>query len=528
MTIGNPHGPALKLIINCLVIVFAAISVTMGNIQVHAEDLWNPNPNNDDIIFPLPCDQKIVFRKIITHSTPEGGQVKLLDDRRIRLGSSSDQSSYVDYLRSEFISGHFTQGSDRFYLLGKYEVTKAQYKSLVDGTPCDFDEFEIGEAISRVSWYDAVNFGRKLTEHLLQKDGEQLEAALGTRKMYARLPTEPEWEFATRGGLAVSVAQFQALRFTPPLRDLRGYALFNTPQTQVTSADQVGVLAPNPLKLYDVYGNVAEMMQEPFRLNKAGRSHGMAGGMILRGGSFKSRDQYVNSAARIERSFFDSISGKEASFPDVGFRLSIAGLALPTSHDVSALMEEWRHSSASRLSSESNPLELVEKLRALSLDLQLNNDLTTIEQGLRLENSRIIEERQQQLSGMLLGAGKFIEKIRQRYSSSKNRRRLFKIGGFDTRDRDLILQQISDDETEIFDLSIIAHELIIRTTNLFNLEEISVQVGVLAGELRQRHLEQLAESVVLTDTMVKTSNASGQELTRRDVLKIGVADLRSP
>ncbi|NVN38350.1 SUMF1/EgtB/PvdO family nonheme iron enzyme [Komagataeibacter swingsii] len=50
----------------------------------------------------------------------------------------------------------------------------------------------------------------------------------------------------------------------------------------------VGTLKPNPLGLYDILGEVDQIMLDPYRLNRVGRLHGQVGGVLLRGENYLS------------------------------------------------------------------------------------------------------------------------------------------------------------------------------------------------------------------------------------------------
>ena len=72
----------------------------------------------------------------------------------------------------------------RGFWMGEREVTQEQYQSIMGRNPSRLLNGDEG-AVNNVSWYDAVEFCRRLSE----KEG----------KTY-RLPTEAEWEYACRAG----------------------------------------------------------------------------------------------------------------------------------------------------------------------------------------------------------------------------------------------------------------------------------------------------------------------------------------
>lgn len=137
------------------------------------------------------------------------------------------------------------------------------------------------EAVVNVSYYDALEFCRKLGE----KDG----------KSY-RLPTEAEWEYACRAG---------------------SYTLYNTGdgfpsnwfKSQRIARDfdpvdlTVGQFRPNAFGLYDMHGNVEEWCMDFYGLysdapqtNPSGPRKGEY--RVTRGGSHHTPEKYLRSANR--------------------------------------------------------------------------------------------------------------------------------------------------------------------------------------------------------------------------------------
>ena len=74
------------------------------------------------------------------------------------------------------------------FKMGVHEVTQTQYERLMGVNPSHFKGAD--NPVHRVSWNDAVDFCRKLSE---------LPSEKAAGNVY-RLPTEAEWEYACRAG----------------------------------------------------------------------------------------------------------------------------------------------------------------------------------------------------------------------------------------------------------------------------------------------------------------------------------------
>lgn len=504
----------------------AAVFLMLSGLMATAADVWNPAPADGDVVLSLPCDQKIVFRKVITQELGDDTS-EILDDRRIRLGSSDVQRAYIDYLRTAFIAGHFVSGQARFFLLGKYETTAAQYKALTGGSECRITPEDEEMPASRVSWYDAVDFGRKLTAHLLTTQKPDLVQALGTARIHARLPTEIEWEFAARGGLSVSAADFQSPR-APMADDIKAYVWFNDPQSSRGELQPVGLLQPNPLDLHDMYGNVAEMMFEPFTLNKAGRSHGLAGGIILKGGSFQSNASYITSAGREEDSLFDEETSEEKRRRTTGFRMALTGLALPSADDVNQLAEEWNATSQSTLPAIDNPMTLISQMREANSDLQLSRELDAVEQSIRAELSAGADKRAQLLTGLLISVGKTVADIRSQYREVINRTALLTpemVSVLGAQETQALRARLQDDQSAIQEMNYFGHDTLVRIVENYELANLESQAQIAAAELRQRNLDDVADGVSIAAKIARELYRGDRQYSREDVLSLALSGL---
>ncbi len=470
------------------------MSSLAANDALALEDGWNPQPQRDDIVVDLPCDQKIVFRKVATPQLEESDAASAtLDDRRILLGWPSEEQGFLDYTRAAFISGPFKGDAGRFFLIAKYETTAGQYKALAGGECAgDMEKFE---PVANVSWYDAVDYSRRLTRYLHEDAADRLKDQVGSRAFYARLPTETEWEYAARGGAGVSLAEFQAERF-PMTSSFKDYAWTNL--TSGGRVNEVGLLDPNPLGLHDLYGNVWEMTLEPFHLNKAGRLHGLAGGFIIKGGSFLSAAGSIRSATRTEQPYFDPETGKEKTLRDIGFRLVISGPALSDLANFNKLRQEWDSAGQSRLPADEDPVELLTEIETNEVNRQMQANLATIKKAIRQENAIRNEREERLLSSLLLNSGGMVHFIRKLETQIRNRTKLLAPELASSFDRlNLMDMQSKNDEDKgaKFEFNTYNSDLIIRMINEFPPERIRARAAQLASELTQRNRTDLANAV---------------------------------
>lgn len=122
----------------------------------------------------------------------------------------------------------------RPYFIGAREVTQAQFREVMGSNPSWLSYRRGAYPVDCVTWFEAAEFCRRLGE----REGRSY-----------RLPTEAEWEFACRAGTA------GRWYFGEDPGLLAEHAW-----TIEAGADPhpVGEKAPNPLGLYDLYGNVYE------------------------------------------------------------------------------------------------------------------------------------------------------------------------------------------------------------------------------------------------------------------------------
>jgi len=142
---------------------------------------------------------------------------------------------------------HGVKLSKGFYL-GKYEVTQAQYQAIMGSNPSR--SIKASDCpVDNVTAQETLEFCAKLAE----KTGRDV-----------RLPTEAEWEYASRAGK--NTKWF----FGNDPTQLGQYAWFK--DNAGGKSHPVGQKKPNPWGLYDIYGNVCERISDTYSRNYYSKS----------------------------------------------------------------------------------------------------------------------------------------------------------------------------------------------------------------------------------------------------------------
>lgn len=365
------------------------------------EKQFNSMPDKEDVILPMPCDGAMVFRKVYI---PLAGP---LDDFPIKVGQDGAEYGYVEQTRPAFIAGSFTGAKtdkSRYYLIAKYEMTQLQYRALMD-EKCPEPSNKLRLPQVNVSWLDAMQAADKYNLWLRKNAADKLPKEDGSAG-FLRLPTEVEWEFAARGGVDVSAAEFRDTRYPMP-ENINAYEWFAGSQSSNGQLQLAGLLKPNPLGLHDMLGNADEMMFEPFRLNKLDRQHGQAGGYVVRGGSYLTPSAEIRTSLRQEDPYYNAegqMKGKTT-----GFRLVMVSQTLTSRDRVKAIESSWKTlGTGNEEPAQGDGKGTVQALNSLASsvdDKALKEKLQALESQLRAANLLQEENRDQAIRASLnLGA----------------------------------------------------------------------------------------------------------------------------
>lgn len=198
------------------------------------------------------------------------------------------------------------------------EVTQSQWVRVMGENPSYFQNAEDcddhingmcpNHPVEYVSWEEVQKFIKKLNDSfgIIGCDGTP-NSSTGCY----RLPTEAEWEYFARAGTEMMFS------YGDRFADLEDYAWYG--QNSEDRTHKVGMKKPNPNGLYDIYGNVGELVQDGYVKELQGGIDPLNGSSdsprrVCRGGSWFEDAPHLRSAVRATRNTFFGSN-------DVGFRL---------------------------------------------------------------------------------------------------------------------------------------------------------------------------------------------------------------
>jgi formylglycine-generating enzyme required for sulfatase activity len=304
----------------------------------------NPQPAEGDLVLPMPGGTSMVFRPVYI-----GEGSAPFASRRFKVGDPS--SGFKEFPTAVVIGGAFLgqRGGqpDWLYYMGKYEVTEAQYYSVVEPPAADAVGLRSSQLpVTNISWHEVGDFISKYNQWLFANATDKLPKVDGSVS-YVRLPTETEWEFAARGGAEVSPDEFD--RRHPYPSNVVEYEWFAGPKSSHNKVMKVGLLKPNPLKLHDMLGNVSEMTHCLYQIEYY---QGRTGGFVCRGGHFFTSESELRSSLRTEQPLYVKDSKTGLIQPNrksiMGLRLVISSIIYPNQESAQQLAAAWESYRGSR------------------------------------------------------------------------------------------------------------------------------------------------------------------------------------
>ena len=202
-------------------------------------------------VAPQPAQGGSAANKTKTNTLPGGATMEMIYcppgtymlGRNVGVPDGGDPDIVKLYAGMGEVSPPIKVTLTKGFWLGKYEVTQAQYKSVMGENPSDSAAIGDNIPVNRVTWDDASRF---------------------LKKVGGRLPTDAEWEYACKAGTDTAFPWGDVCNGRE--MNCNGTRPFGTKSKgpNIGRPVKVGSYPQNPWGFHDMTGNVSELCSDKF------------------------------------------------------------------------------------------------------------------------------------------------------------------------------------------------------------------------------------------------------------------------